>query len=185
MTYNTSKAVVYRNIRYLDDMLSARQTLTWPVSVPKELAYRIRESLYAARQHEEFLRFHILYDWYRVRTKPGYVEVEYIGPPTEITSESGGSTPHTVFAPKPMVVPEADSVEAIVGACIKLKVRADELNFPSVHLTYDELYVLFRWGSTEVPPWKLINHDEQGITLTRRKNVEEAFLWQPSGDNKD
>ena len=115
--------------RYLEDMLTAKRTISWPVSDPELVARRIREALYASRCHEDFRNYHKLKEWFRLRSRPGWVEAEYIGPLV-------GATP--VYSPGSMTIGEADDVNGVVGACIKLAAKAEELHFPNARLSDEE-----------------------------------------------
>ncbi len=178
MPYNISKGVVHRNQRFLDDMLHGKKTLTWPAHDSGILAYKIREALFAAQRHPEFMPYHVLKNWYRIHARLGWVEAEYIGP---IISEQD------VQAPTNLTLGRYTSVEEIVGACIKFVRTADELHFPDAQLSVEDRTMLYRWGKTNIekgqPDWNLIDHGEGGVTMTRKKGVEEMFLWKPEESN--
>ncbi len=172
MVYNISKGVVHRNQRFLDDMLHGKRTLTWPARHPSVLAYKIREALNAVQKYPEFTPYHPLKDWYRLHLRTGWVEAEYIGPLFN----------QEVHAPEGLTLEGARTVEEVVGACIKFSVSADELHFPKAVLSIKDKTALFRWGKQGEPPWMLINHDEVGLTMTRKRGVEEAFFWEPEDE---
>ncbi|KKL91267.1 hypothetical protein LCGC14_1896350 [marine sediment metagenome] len=175
MVYNISKAVVHRNQRYLDDMLESKSTLTWPTHDAKTLTYKIREALYAAQKHPEFRQYHPLKNWFRIRSRGGggWVEAEYIGP---IQNSLGD-----VHTPEGYVEPDVVDVESIVGSCIKLSHFANEIFFPKANLSNEGRLALYRWGKKE--DWKLIDHGPEGVTMTRKRGVDELFLWSPEGDD--
>lgn len=174
MTYNKSRGAVYRHRAYLDAMLNGRKTLSWPSSNPNSLAYKIREALAAAQEYEIFERYHELKHLYRISVNGGWVEAVYLGPEDDPISG--------LLARKPqrMRIEEASSVQAVVGACIELHERAVELFFPNVIVEDEEnLAPLFRWGARHMPPWKIIHHGEEGLTMTRRPDVDKEFIWTP------
>lgn len=169
MPYNTSRAVVTRNKRFLDDMLEGKRTLTWPAENPEQMARKIREALAAVMKYPDLQRYHDLKAFYRLRPGLAWVEAEYIGPP------AGSDT----YTPRSMQIPEATTYQHVVGACIKFGAKADELVFPNVHASDKELLALYEWGrSEEHVEWKLIFHDP-GVTMTRRRQVDKLFLWRP------
>jgi hypothetical protein len=172
MVYNISKGVVHRSQRYLDDMLNAGKTLTWPTRKPSVLAYKIREALFAAQKHPEFTPYHKLKSWYRIHTRSGWVEAEYVGP------ISGSNDVH---APEGMTLSAYRTVEELVGACIKFERKADEIYFPNANLGEEQKELLYKWGGGA--GWKLIDHGETGVTMTRKDDVEELFLWKPEDKN--
>jgi hypothetical protein len=165
MPYNISKACVNRSMKYLNELLEKKRTVTFPAHAPGRLTYQLREAVYAAVRHPEFKRYHCLYEDYRFHPRTGWVEAEFIG-------ASDGAGP----APPAVTVAEAKQLLEVVGACIKFGPKADELYFPSAILSVEDLKTLVVWGKTD--GWKLISHDEKGITLTRRAGVDEAFLWR-------
>ncbi len=166
MPYNISKGVVHRGKRYLDDMLEARKTLTWPTHDAKILSYKIREALFAAQKHPEFEPYHCLKSWFRIRDKKGWVEAEYIGP----------MGPNSGTHPEGYTQPDVTEVHAVVGACIKFGGLADEILFPNAVLTDDDKKMIFVWG--QEMGWKLIDHGEAGVTMTT-KDVDPLYLWKP------
>lgn len=170
MPFNISKAVVHRSRRYLDDMLQAKRTLTFPAHDGAKLAYQIREARYAALRHPEFAQYHPLKEWYRIRDKGTYVEAEYIGPiaPTE----------HQSFTQTQQTITEVNTLEQVVGACIKFSAESDEIIFPNVVLNEAELGVLYEWSKTA--GWKIIWQEDAGVTMTKRK-VDDIFIWRPQG----
>jgi hypothetical protein len=168
--YNTSKACVVRYLRYLQDMAEARTTLTWPASDSEIFARKLREAMAAARHHEEFGYLHDLKDFFRIRPRSGWVEAEYIGPPEK------KSVPRV---PDRMEVKEATSAPGVVGACIKFAARANEIHFPNAITSEDDKLAIYNWGLGEVPQWKLISHDDKGVTMTRKRAVDKTFLWKP------
>ena len=175
MPYNKSKHVVVRMQRYLDDMSLNRKNLSWPADNPEKLAGRIREAFHAVKFHPEYKQYHNLKPFFRIRAGTGYVEAEYVGPL--------GSAQET-YTPEAMTIPEVEDVNGVVGACIKFGVKADELRFPHARLTEGECQAVYTWGRGEHPRWSLINHEEAGITMTRRRGVDEVFLWRPK-ENDD
>jgi hypothetical protein len=170
MPYNISKAVVNRSRRYLDEMLNNPRTITWPAVSPRKLAYKVREALFAAKRHKDFAIYHLLHDNFRIREYPGYVEAEYIGPPVNAL----GTT-----IVEGVTVEEATDIRGVVGAVIKYGVTVDEIRFPNVRATDEELAIVYKWGMNEKPIWRLISHEDNGITMTRRQGLDEIFFWKP------
>lgn len=171
MSYNTSKGVIKRSQAYLDAMLEARRTHSWPADHPFQLAYKIREAMYAVQKYSEYARYHDLREFFRIRPGTGWVEAQYIGPPI------GGITTYT---PQSMQVSEATDIRHVVGACIKFGVKADELVFPNAQLNVEDLKMLYKWSHKEEhgPIWHIIFHDP-GVTMTRRHGVDKLFIWTP------
>jgi len=97
----------------------------------------------------------------------GWVEAEYLG--TELSA---------IPAPT-LTVTEATQLMEVVGACIKFGVKSDEIYFPEARLSQQDLKMLLAWGQAD--GWRLIWHDDRGVTVTRRRDVDETFLWKPEG----
>lgn len=175
MAYNTSKHCVVRMKRYLNDMAEAKKTITWPASDPRKMAYHIREAMYASQRYPEFKAFHGLRDWYRISPRQGWVEAEYLG-------LDEGDRPAKVNIPERLTVGEVEDVHGVVGACIKFAEKADEIYFPNVKkLKEEEKLAVHQWGKGSSPPWQLIDHEEAGVTMTRKQGVNEMFIWRPEG----
>jgi hypothetical protein len=151
-------------------MKESKATLTWPTSEPHIFARKLREAMAAAQHYPEFEPFHDVRDFYRIRPRRGWVEAEWIGPVT------GAGTAHK---PSHFQVEEALDAQSVVGACIKFEGKANELHFPNAVLSEHDKGVVFTWGMGEVPQWRLIVHDKEGITMTRKKGVDPLFFWQP------
>lgn len=169
MPYNTSRAVVIRMQRYLDDMLNAGRTISWPSKEPKVLSRKIREGFAAAGRYDEYERYHGLKAWFRIKPMKGWVEAEYLG--TEGES--------VVNTPEKLVVEEVLDVQGAAGACIKFEAKSDELHFPNAVLSNRGRLTIYKWGLGQVPKWHLISHEDAGITMTRKRGVDQAFLWSP------
>ena len=174
MPYNTSKAVVHRSRRYLDEMLRAGKSITFPTSDPKRLAYRLREAIYTTTRYKDFTIYHPLHENFRIRPKSGWVEAEYIGPPTDVSLDAEAA----VFT-----VAEVTSLNEVVGAVIKFGSRIEEIHFPNARLSLADLRVIWEWGHKD--GWNLIWHDDLGITITRRQGVSEEFFWSPPEETQD
>lgn len=173
MAYNTSRACVGRMSRYLEDMLHAQETITWPIAEPDKHARKIREAMSAARGYPEFERYHKLKQIYRLHPRSGWVEAEYIGVPKGIQ----------VHVPTSITLNDVLDVQGVVGAAIKFAVKSNELHFPKAVLSDDQKLALYTWAQSEGPPWKLISHEEVGVTLTRRQ-VEDIFVWVPEEEEE-
>ena len=174
MVYNTSQACVRRHERYLQDMLQAEATLTWPASDAEVFARKLREAMFAAQKHPEYTHFHRLRDLYRIRPMNGWVEAQWLGPPAAVKASK----------PTLMRIEEAINAQGVVGACIKFAPKGNEINFPNAVLTEDEKLAVYAWGMGEVPQWQLISHDNEGVTMTR-KPVDQVFLWKPPEKEDD
>jgi len=168
MPYNISRACVHRSKRYLDELAEKRRTLTFPAHKPLKLVYQIREAVYAAKRHKEFVKYHDLQENYRFRPREGWVEAEYVGEPVKVE----------VVGPPALTVTEARQLMEVVGACIKFGPKTNEIHFPNAVLEPEDLGTLLEWGRGD--GWKLISHDDKGLTVTRRGDVDEAFLWGPT-----
>ena len=174
MTYNTSKACVHRMKRYLDDMLVAGRTITWPAKKPRQFAYKIREAIYAARHHPEFENYAALRVDYKIYSHAGFVEARYQGEPI--------SEAELVQAPDRMTIEEVTDAPSVVGATIKFTSKADELYFPNAQLSENDKLSVWKWGKME--GWALIDQEDEGITLTRRA-VDKIFLWTPADEDEE
>jgi hypothetical protein len=171
MGYNTSRACVHRQLKYLTDMLGSKSNLPWPSKDPVRDAQAIREAMHAALHYPEFSHFHHLCNNWRIRAKERWVLGEYIGPPADLT---------ITHATPSITVREATDYLGAAGACIRFSLEAEEIHFPNVHPDKEQLLSLYNWGLVveDGPPWHLIYHDDEGITMTRREEAKD-FFWKP------
>ena len=175
MVYNTSRAVVIRMQRYLDDMLVAKRTLSWPVKDPKPFSYKVREALKAVERYAEYERYHGLKAWFRIKPMNGWVEAEFLG--------IEGAEVETIHAPERLTFEEVLNVDGAAGVCIKFEAKSDELHFPNAVLGDDERLQIYKWGLGQHPKWRLVSHEDAGITMTRKRGVDLAFLWKPEEES--
>lgn len=185
MPYNTSEKVIRRMERYLQDMKESQRDILWTTSQPKRLSYRIREAMFACKFHPRYHHYLFLRDFYEISPKEGHVRARYMGEPAYNGDPRGimeeqDHKPHrqVVDAETPLAVmrlPEVDDLNAVVGAIIKYKTEAEEINFPNCPLTEDEKIKLWKWGRTV--GWGFIDHEDEGITATSRPVGE--LLWHP------
>lgn len=165
--------------RYLDDMLYGRRTMTWPADDGDRLARRIREAINTAKRYEDFGIYHELGSWYTIHNRKTWVEAEWKGIITGTGNREGA---HIVHIPEPKrVLIEVTTADQVVGACIKMGAETEEFHFPNVVMTPNELKAVHLWGKDH-NGWKLIYHEDAGITMTRRQ-VDEIYLWHPDGED--
>jgi hypothetical protein len=174
--YTKTRAVVKRNLEQLERLYRAKTTLTFKSDNPTELAYKLREAIAAAKEFSEYEHLAELRTMYKFRTAPGRVIALYsvTEAPVE-TAEASVKTPEKKRKRKRKVVVDAVTLLDIVGAMIDF-VDEEEVQFININLSEEDLFKAFVWGKEN--GWKLINHEEAGITLTKR-DVPEEVLWTP------
>jgi hypothetical protein len=78
---------------------------------------------------------------------------------------------------------EITTPHAVIGAAIKYQDLHQEIHFPYARLTHSQLATVSTWtlstGGEDTIPWRLIEHEGAGITLTRR-DIPEEIVWKPS-----
>lgn len=168
MPYNTSIHVCRRQKRYLDDMLNARRTITWPAHEPQKMARRIREALHAVQYHDEFSAYADLKSFYRIRARKGFVEAQWLGEDPD--------APTAPSTPGLMEINEVSNIMGAIGAAIKFGHQADEIYFPNVQPSEEEKVTLWKWAGTS--GWKMIDQLDKGITLTKQP-VDPFLIWEP------
>jgi hypothetical protein len=192
MPYNRSKSTIIRNERYLQDMHEAKRTIMWPSANPKRLAYKIREALWATQYHEDFAHYRYLRSFFEIALETGAVRARYMGEnharPVHVEangkktfSREAGDGPAVMVAPPEsplaaMNLKDVHTLEAAVGAAIRFRETAEEIKLPECALSMEDKRKLWTWGQTS--GWSFIDHEEEGITLTRRL-VDPDLLWSP------
>jgi len=180
MGYNLTVKTVERMRDKLEVLYETRQTRDFPSSNPRSLAYKLREAIRASAIHNKYRHFSELSFIYKIRTLEGSVRAEYQGfkPHAELVRPAREEDPgsEVIVQAETLHIPEADTLFDIFGAGLKFSQGTPEIHFPHIQLEHPELESLLIWCSQF--GWKLINHGEGGITLTKR-DVDEAILWRP------
>ena|SRR5256885_14701817 len=161
MSYSRNKSSLKRVQKILDDLLlsinsESNDDVILMSSSPNKLSYQLHEALEVADTYKEYNRYRVIREHYRIRVKFDRVIAECKVRPVNakvILSDQLNK----------MTVNDATSVLEIIGAAIKNSLN--ELYYPNVELTDDELSELYKW--TSVNKYYIINNYEAGITLTR------------------
>lgn len=177
MGYNKSYGPIRRMQKYLDALLSSRRTMDFAAQEPAKLAYRLREAIAASEEWDRYEKYTVLKDWYRFECEEGHVRARYQLRVEPIEMKSKASETREVSTMPEVTVTEATTVTAVVGAGLKFNSH-DEIRFPNAVLTPEEKLTLWKWCQTS--GWEIIDHEEAGLTLTR-KDVSEAILFRPGG----
>lgn len=148
--------------------------------------------MYATQFHDEFKGYRYLRDFYEIALESGAVRARYMAEPqgnaARIYTPFDGDGPQPAEpAGGPFVTPvetplnvmtlkDVNTLAGVVGAAIKFREEAEEVRFPHALLSLEEKKKLWQWGQTS--NWRFIDHEEEGITLTRRP-IDEELLWSP------
>jgi hypothetical protein len=191
--YATSRRTVIRMLGHLK-VLEKRATIQFAAENPSRLAYAIREALFAAQFYPDFIRFKELRKKYRFEVREGCViaryeemdksvdEFEFAVVDAKVIGETAASRADDLGALaqealSTATLPGVSTLDAVIGGTIKYSPQCEEVYFPDAILTENEKERLFRWAVGE--GWKIIDNEEDGITLTQ-KGVPEAIVWKPS-----
>jgi hypothetical protein len=118
-------------------------------------------------------------EYVRITREKGDGTIISADPITGEREISGGPAAYTIPEETPlakMKIAEVEKLEGIVGAAIKYRNEAEEIYLPRVRLNAPEKRKLWLWGKTS--GWRFIDHEEDGITITRRP-IDEGLLWAP------
>lgn len=185
MGYSTNVRVCIRMKPLLDRLESSEGNLLFRTNKPRSLAYKLREACFASRFHDDFQKYiHLGKEFSfrestngvlavkkseprRLRDQPLHIEAD---PEEAIVGREIKDAFDTA------TIPEAKNLADVIGATIKYGVHSTEVFFPSVALEPNDLARLFRWA--EPNGWKIIWHEEEGVTLTQR-SIPDELAWKP------
>lgn len=183
MGYTISRASVTRNKEQLEQLLKMKTTLVFrDVANPQKLAYKLREAIAAAAHYDEFKHLAWLSTMYTFRTGVREVIAQYeildIDPTIPMPERPGAEVEmpsKSIPIPEKKTIPDAQGIMEVVGYVLKFP-REQEIHFPNAVLMDEDRLKLHKW--TQEQDWKYIDHDEGGLTLTKR-DIPKEVLWQP------
>ena len=181
MGYNLSRFSVNRNLPQLDLLLKSECDIRFATNDPSKLAYKLREALLSAREFEDLAHY---YD----RINPHFIFVEeshavvakyhYVstGVPLGEVDVQQDSKP---AAPKRGTLAEARTLLDVIGGGVEGD-EYEDICFPNVVLSPKDQQSLWDWAQTT--EWEFIDHQEKGLTLTKREGFE-GIVWRPEKEN--
>lgn len=175
MGYNTSIGPPRRMEEYLNRLLENRETVDFAADDPPSLAYKLREAIHASGYHDRYEHFEKLGELYEFKALDGRVRARYIGPEDPDIVEGVEETPPS----QPMTIQEAQDLTSVVGAAMEVADKTDEIRFPNAILGETMKERLYGWATEN--GWKIIDHEEAGITLTKR-DVADSIVWRPEDE---
>jgi len=177
---------------FLRELHDAQTTIDFFTNEPETLAYKLREAMYAAQHHKDFLHVGRLRGKYKFISMEAKVRAQWMqiekpqlrfldrpGGKREVVTESpaeasfGGFMSDTLDT---VPVPEVRELMGVLAATMKYISANEEVYFPNAKLRESELRRLNVWAREQ--GLKIINNDDRGITLTKKK-VDEELVWQP------
>lgn len=179
MSYSRTPRKLNRMRPYLNELRAADAAATdvsWPSHDPQKLAYDLRDCLASTRLFPEFVTFSPLAERYEIRVKPGRVQAHRLVPDSKAPREEEAVKPLTPTAL--LELKDINDLPSLIGAAIHFREQADELTFPLAVLDTHDKNTLWAWCRASEVGWKMIDHDEAGITLTRRE-VPDDVLFTP------
>lgn len=176
MGYNLSVHSVVRNLPQLEMLASERRTLTFPTDEPRRLAYKLREAIRAAKEHDEFRHLHAaIWPNYAFREERNGVVAEFIG--TDSMPADGEKPPlrSTELRPTKKTLPRLTALVEVLATAIKYSAE-QTLYFPDARLSYEDKVKLYEWCFER--EWEILDHDDGGITLTK-EDIPGDLLFTP------
>lgn len=111
---------------FLDRLILAKDTQSFPAEDPQKLAYQLREAVHACKHHEEYIHYYNEIDpFYKFSTTPGMVVAKWVG--------ADDTTRSALTKPAYKEFPAATTLLDIVGAAQKAGSIA-ELFFPNADM---------------------------------------------------
>lgn len=172
MSYNISKTGIDKMLHYLDILVESELSeVVFETENPPQLAYRMREAMFAAQNYSDYSQYHGLRQEYRVfvnvhavTCRRGMLKGEHLRQPAR---EIGS-----------IHLAEINLLTGVLGAAIRFKI-AKQLVFPNVKLIHEDKMRLYEWVATR--DWQYIDHRGEGLTLTKNE-VDEDLLWTPEDE---
>lgn len=168
MAYSQSIAAVKRVEKLLLILLAteSEEDVLFASKHPNKLAYQIHEALMICDKFEEYKKFSILRDKYRIKVKANRVLAER--KVKEVLAVRVDNRPL-----QRMTLDNIDDLLGIVGAATVHK--ASEIYFPDAQLGDNDLIPLYNWAKSN--NYFIINHEDGGVTITKIDPGEIA--WEP------
>ena len=197
MGYSGSRFAVTEMLAYLK-VLEHGDTVKFSTTEPTKLAYSLRQAFYAAQLHPEFEPFVELRHSYVIEAHGDYVIARHLGEPKKAGKSYLAEMHAEVIAEHPEAyldrvgkavdevlsatsLPRVRSLDEVLGAMTKYGKSVEEVYFPDVRFKTEDMVRLHRW--TEANEWKLIDNEEEGITVTQRE-VPPEIIWRPPNAKK-
>ncbi len=181
MAYSISRSSIIRNIPQLELIYAAKSDIRFETEYPRRLAHKLREAIASCK---EFPEFEHLYSEikanYKIKEKPNAVIAEY-DPSSPIGIPSGTDIDvddrSVVTETKGTIVGATQMLDVIGGGIEGDKLGYLDIHFPKVILSLEDLTKLYDW--TQTTDWEIINHQDKGLSLTKRVDEFGAWLWRP------
>ena len=177
MGYTRSEASIERVMPYLRQIARARPTgedLIWRTDNPIKLAHSLRQALHACRYYEHYRAYARMRPFLQFITRaPDTVIGQWFDHEVmQLAFEDGGEIVQEI-----KVDYEVTMLDIMAEIMTQPK-TLEQAYFPSLSdEARSDLPLLFNW--TEEQGWAIINHEEVGITLTKRL-IDAELKWRPT-----
>jgi len=182
MGYNLSRFSVNRNRPQLDQLIAAKSDLRFETTRPRQLSYKIREALQAAKEFEEFEHYYDeIYPHFTFKEESNAVLAQYNFVPAGVsTREDDIQSDSELGEQVKGTISSALSLLDVIGGGVEGdKDNYSDIYFPNAVLKPDDQKKLWDWAQTA--GWKFIDHQEKGLTLTKSDEFED-IIWRPEGE---
>lgn len=178
MGYNLSAHSVVRNLPQLETLAESKRTLRFPTAEPRRLAYKLREAIQAAKEHDQFRHLYdAIWPFYAFREERDAVVAEYLAGVRDVEAIDGQRMVLRPTETRPMkkTLPGVRALIEVISAAIKYP-RELTLFFPDAILSPGDKHKLSVW--TKENDWAYLDHAEGGVSLTH-DIVPEEMIWSP------
>jgi len=180
MAYSISRSSIIRNLPQLELIYSAKSDLRFETEYPRRLAHKLREAIASCKEFEEFSHLHTeIKANYIIKEKHDAVIAEYHPSPVGISprSDTDVDDRQVDVQTKGTIVGATQMLDVIGGGIEGDKLEYLDIHFPNAILSPEDLTKLYDW--TQTTDWEIINHQEKGLSLTKRVDEFGAWLWRP------
>jgi len=178
MGYNLSRYSVNRNLPQLDLLLTAKGDIRFETNAPRKLCYKLREALTASNEFSDLKHYYnTINPTFTFKEEPDAVIAVYnfVSPGVPIGEMDVRQTERP--SEQKGTVESARTMLDVIGGGIEGdKEGYIDILFPNAVLSKDEQLRLWAWAQTT--DWEFIDHQEKGMTLTKREGFEK-IVWRP------
>lgn len=180
MGYNLSRFSVNRNLPQLDLLLNATGDIRFATNDPRKLSYKLREALLASNEFSDLKHYYVqINPNFTFKEEPDAVIAVYnfVSPGVPVGSVDVSEDSRPAQQQTKGTIDSARTLLDVIGGGVK----GDEegyidILFPNVVLGKEDQKKLWDW--TETTDWSFIDHQEKGLTLTKREGFED-IVWRP------
>ena len=181
MGYNLSRFSFNRNKPQLDQLLTAECDIRFETEDPRKLFSKLREALLSSKKFEDLKHYYdTINPKFTFRQEKNAIIAEYASIPIGVPVGENDIQDNNKVLERNNLRGEIESartlLDVIGGGVEGDKEGYEEIYFPNSVLNPEDQGALWDW--TQTTEWEFIDHQEKGLTLTKRQGFED-IVWRP------